>query len=124
MITSIEPDVKSVDAMAESNATRKNVTSIRNILTRCEKRAMNEVNTGKKSKLIADVEKLRLEEIEACNMMLNHARDTELGEYYQILGSPPQKKTKLINQIFALQAPIFYFLFNNKVIEYINIQYN
>ena len=47
---------------------------------------MNEVDPSKKNALISDVEKLRLEEIEACNMMLNHARDTELGDYYQILG--------------------------------------
>jgi len=44
---------------------RKKVISIRNRLTRCDKRAMNEVDPSKKSKLIADVEKLRLEEIEA-----------------------------------------------------------
>jgi hypothetical protein len=86
MITSTELEVKSVDAMAESNATKKRVTSIRNRLTRCEKRATNEVDPIKKAKLIADVEKLRLEEMEAYNMMLNHTRDTELGDYYQILG--------------------------------------
>jgi len=108
MIKSIELDVKSVDAMAESNATRKNVTSIRNILTRCEKRAMNEVNTGKKSKLIADVEKLRLEEIEACNMMLNHTRDTELGDYYQIWGGLKefQEALKGVDSVESKQARI------------------
>ena len=86
LIKVLDMDVRSADAMAESNSSKKKVTSVRNRITRCEKRAMNEVDPEKKSKLISDLEKLMLEEIEACNEMVTHARDTELGDYFQILG--------------------------------------
>ena len=84
MIKETKLDVKSVDAMASSNDTKKKITSIRNRLTRCKKKAMNEVDPNKKETLLIYADELRMEEIEACNEMVNRAKETELGGYYQI----------------------------------------
>ena len=86
LIKQMELEVKTVDAMSVCNDTRKRITSIRNRLTRCEKKAVNEVDPTKKETLLVQAAKLRIEELEACNEMVTHAEETELGDYYQLIG--------------------------------------
>ena len=86
LIKQMELEVKTVDAMSVCNDTRKRITSIRNRLTRCEKKAVNEVDPTKKETLLVQAAKLRIEELEACNEMVIHAEETELGDYYQLIG--------------------------------------
>jgi len=85
-IKCIEKVVKDADAMVESSETRKKISRIRNNLTRCEKKVVMEMDPVRKSALVTTAEKLRTEEEEALKEMVHHARDTDLGDYYQLLG--------------------------------------
>jgi hypothetical protein len=86
MITTIEKRLKDDDAMAASSKTRKKISRIRNNLTRCEKKVMVESDAVRKSALVTLAEKLRRDEEEALKEMVDHAKDSDLGDYYQLLG--------------------------------------
>jgi hypothetical protein len=86
MIATIEKRLKDEDAMAASSNTRKKISRIRNNLTRCEKKVVVESDAFRKSALVALAEMLRRDEEEALKEMVHHARDTDLGGYYQLLG--------------------------------------
>ena len=69
--------------MTESSNTRKRITNIRNKLTRCEKKAMQEVDQERKQILLDQAKDLKAEEELACGEMIAYANDTELGDYNQ-----------------------------------------
>ena len=82
MMKAMELIVKIVEAVADSNETKVKITSIRNRLTRCKKKVLDEVDTSQKETLIANTVNLRMEEEETCHERVKHTKDTELGDYH------------------------------------------
>ena len=59
MMKAMELIVEIVEAMADSNETKKKITSIRNRLTRCKKKVLDEVDTSRNDTLVANRVNLR-----------------------------------------------------------------
>ena len=78
--------MKEVNTMTESSNTRKCNTNIRNTLTRCEKKAMQEVDEDRKQILLDQAKDLKADEESACGEMIAYAKDTELGDCALLVG--------------------------------------